>query len=237
MNKKSNQAIKERISALMDGEVSEFEARRVLNELEKDPSLREYWMTLQLSSSVIKKEVLSSSFRDISLKVKKDLSDNFDNVIPVNTNSRYSSLKKSSVFLMGFFCIYVASYVLQDTNEELDYSNLVSLEIQEIISSSNAIDVLKRATSGLDLQIEDIQAGNNGQVYAHYRSPSNKTLKVSLSPISAVSNNLLNSELPLRAAFIIKTRDGTFLLDVKGDISQHEKSIILHNADFIAEPE
>ena len=35
-----NEAIKERISALVDGELSEFEARRVLDEVEYKPELR-----------------------------------------------------------------------------------------------------------------------------------------------------------------------------------------------------
>jgi hypothetical protein len=58
---------------------------------------------------------------------------------------------------------------------------------------------------------------------------------VSLSPISAVSNQALNSDL-LKVAVVIKTKKGIFLLDVKGDVSQQEKSIILHNANFIASP-
>ena len=44
-----NEGIKERISALVDGELSEFEVRRVLEEIESDPKLKEYWSKLQVS--------------------------------------------------------------------------------------------------------------------------------------------------------------------------------------------
>ena len=44
-----NENIKEKISALADGELSEFEVRRVLDEIEKEPDLRNYWDLLQIT--------------------------------------------------------------------------------------------------------------------------------------------------------------------------------------------
>ena len=41
--KRMNKAIKERISALLDGELSEFETRRVIEEIKDDPHLKQYW--------------------------------------------------------------------------------------------------------------------------------------------------------------------------------------------------
>ena len=38
-----NEGIKERISALVDGELSEFETRRVLEEIETNLELKDYW--------------------------------------------------------------------------------------------------------------------------------------------------------------------------------------------------
>ena len=43
-----NQAIKERISAMVDGELSEFEVRRVLEEIEANPELRDYWISYEI---------------------------------------------------------------------------------------------------------------------------------------------------------------------------------------------
>ena len=45
-----NKAIKERISALLDGELSDFEVRRVLDEIEANAELREYWSCLLYTS-------------------------------------------------------------------------------------------------------------------------------------------------------------------------------------------
>ena len=51
-----NEGIKERISALVDGELSEFEVRRVLEEIESDPKLKEYWSKLLLMKLTIKNQ-------------------------------------------------------------------------------------------------------------------------------------------------------------------------------------
>ena len=61
-----NEGIKERISALVDGELSEFEARRVLEEIEAKPELRDYWNKLQITKSGLKERSLGYLDRDIS---------------------------------------------------------------------------------------------------------------------------------------------------------------------------
>jgi len=53
-----NQGIKERISAMVDGELSEFEVRRVLEEIEANPEFRDYWMKLQVAKSGLKDQSL-----------------------------------------------------------------------------------------------------------------------------------------------------------------------------------
>ena len=239
MKKPDNHGIKERISALMDGEVSEFEARRALKEIDQDPSLREYWINLQLSSAVLRGESLSHHNRDVSIRVATSLmqpnlreKDLFNLV-----QEEYRIPKYTTAFAVGFLLITVSAYSLKDIFvSSPNFSDVTSLQIENIVSSSEALDVLKKATLGLDLEMEEFKSGQEGQIYANYKSKvSGRPFMVSLSPISAVSNQALNSDL-LKVAVVIKTKKGIFLLDVKGDVSQQEKSIILHNANFIASP-
>ncbi|GIT60846.1 MAG: hypothetical protein Ct9H300mP20_06730 [Gammaproteobacteria bacterium] len=68
-----NEGIKERISALVDGELSEFEARRVLEEIEAKPELRDYWNKLQITKSGLKERSLGYLDRDISKRVAAEL--------------------------------------------------------------------------------------------------------------------------------------------------------------------
>ena len=59
------EGIKERISALIDGELSEFEVRRVLEEIESDPELKEYWSKLHISRDGMKYHSLGFFNNDI----------------------------------------------------------------------------------------------------------------------------------------------------------------------------
>ena len=68
-----NEGIKERISALSDGELSEFEVRRVLEEINNNPELREYWKQVQLIKSGLSDQPLGFKHSDISRKVANEL--------------------------------------------------------------------------------------------------------------------------------------------------------------------
>ena len=67
------EGIKERISALIDGELSEFEVRRVLEEIESDPELKEYWSKLHISRDGMKDRSLGFFNNDISKRVAAEL--------------------------------------------------------------------------------------------------------------------------------------------------------------------
>lgn len=56
----------ETVSALMDGEVSDFELRRILDRIDKEPELAEAWQRYQLISSVIRNEEVADPRIDIS---------------------------------------------------------------------------------------------------------------------------------------------------------------------------
>ena len=62
-----NENIKEKISALADGELSEFEVRRVLDEIEKEPDLRNYWDLLQITRRSLINE--ASRFRTFPMVI------------------------------------------------------------------------------------------------------------------------------------------------------------------------
>ena len=234
----NNKGMKECVSALMDGEVSEFEARRVLNEIDSDPSLREYWQNLQISSSVFRGESLNNYNSDITSRVFDELK-GVDKKISREANSlSHHPLRVISTFFMGIFCIFAGSYFVDSYEENAsDFSLIASTQIEDIISSSEALEVLKKATTGLNIKMEDIQSGADGQIFANYKSGfSNKPFRVILSPIKSLSNEKLISNFPLKTIVILSSSKGKFILDVEGDISQHEKSIILHNASFISDP-
>ncbi|MGH1462048.1 MAG: MucB/RseB C-terminal domain-containing protein [Neptuniibacter sp.] len=59
----------EPVSALMDGEVSDFELRRILDRIESEPELADAWQRYQLVSAVMRQEDVASADLDISSAV------------------------------------------------------------------------------------------------------------------------------------------------------------------------
>ena len=58
----NNKNMKEKISALADGELSDFETRRILTEISSNPEYREFWRSIHQSKQVL--EQPSSEFLD-----------------------------------------------------------------------------------------------------------------------------------------------------------------------------
>lgn len=56
MSEKDFERVAEELSALVDGEVSELELRRVLKSIEQDPSLGDRWYRYQVTSAVLQRQ-------------------------------------------------------------------------------------------------------------------------------------------------------------------------------------
>ena len=70
---KGNVIMKEKISALADGELSEFETRRVLEEISSNPEYREFWRNIQLSKETFNEDDVMINTRDLSEFLKLGL--------------------------------------------------------------------------------------------------------------------------------------------------------------------
>ena len=68
-----NKNMKEKISALADGELSEFEVRRILDEISANPDYREFWRNIHITKNGLLDEVNSFHESDISKKLKNAL--------------------------------------------------------------------------------------------------------------------------------------------------------------------
>ena len=228
-----NEGIKERISALVDGELSEFEARRVLEEIETKPELRDYWNKLQITKSGLKKTSLGYLDRDISKRVARELGEHAYE--PSNSLSidRFNlcMVAAASAGLVLVLSIGVFNSAENPLSTEELFASEASKKIEQAIASPQAIQVLDKALTGMNVTLEDLNSGKNGQVYANYRLPSNgKTFKVSLSPASIGMLELRNTQAPKLA--YLKTNNGVFIISVSGNISSEQKSQILRNANF-----
>ena len=228
-----NEGIKERISALVDGELSEFEARRVLEEIETKPELRDYWNKLQITKSGLKKTSLGYLDRDISERVARELGEHAYEPSNSLTIDRFnlSMVAAASAGLVLVLSIGVFNSAENPLSSEELFASEASKKIEQAIASPQAMQVLDKALTGMNVTLEGLNSGKKGQVYANYRLPSNgKTFRVSLSPASIGMPELRNTQAPKLA--YLKTNSGVFIISVSGNISSEQKSQILRNANF-----
>ena len=226
-----SRGIKEKISALSDGELSDFETRRVLEEINSNPELREYWKKLHTSKSAFQNENLAFEASDVSFGVSRELGKSFDS----SSISKESFLAKQKNYI-GFAvasCLLVLVYNYQTLNSNPDsFSELASKRISEAIASPQSMEVLNGSVTGLNAKLQTIQSDPRGSLRANYVLPSTgKTFNVSLSPIKSSSG--LSSREASRIAYL-RTKDGVFIISVSGNISAEKKLEILQNANFFA---
>ena len=226
-----SKGIKEKISALSDGELSDFETRRVLDEIHINPELREYWKNLQISKVAFNNDSLAFETSDISSAVSRELGKSINS--PSILQESFLVKQKNYIGLAVASCLLVLVYNIQTFNSKPNtFPELASQKISEAIASPQAMDVLNNSIIGLNAELQTLQTDPRGSLRANYLLPSTgKTFNVSLSPIDSSSG--LSSKGASRIAYL-RTKDGVFIISVSGNIATEKKLEILQNANFFA---
>ena len=229
-----NENIKERISALADGELSEFEVRRVLDEIEKEPDLRNYWDLLQITRRSLVNEDLGRLDIDISGRVRRELTGRKPKVL--QENSSHSVYKTYLAATAGLALILGVNFFLTPwgiSNISNDaFSEEASQTIANAIASPEAMDVLNNSVLGMDARLKDFNYVPGGGMHANYEFPKDgRKFRVSLSPV--ISEYKSKQPSTKRRAFI-KTNKGVFVVTVSGNITDEKISRILQNANYFS---
>ena len=226
-----SEGIKEKISALSDGELSDFETRRVLEEINNNPDLREYWKKLQISKKVFNNESLIFEGSDVSIEVSREIGKVLNTGI--TQKQSFFSKQKNYIGLTVASCLIVLVYNSHTYNSSPDsFSELASQRISEAIASPEAIEVLNNSLSGINAELQTIKSDPEGSLRANYLVPSTgKTFNVSLSPVKSPPD--LFGKGPLTITYI-RTKNGQYMFSVSGNITAEKKSEILQNANFFA---
>ena len=226
-----NENIKEKISALADGELSEFEVRRVLDEIEKEPDLRNYWDLLQITRRSLINEDLGNIGIDISGRVRRELT----GIKPqaIKNYSSYSRYKSYLAATAGLALVFGINFVITPSYTDTDsFSDEASQTIANAIASPEALEVLNNSVMGMNAKLRDFNYVSGGGMHANYVFPKDgKKFRVSLSPV--LSEYKVKQAPELRRVFI-KTDKGVFVVSVSGNITDEKKSRILQNANYFS---
>ena len=223
-----NKIMKEKISALADGELSDFETRRILSEISSNPEYREFWKNIHQVKEALKNE--ESEFLDIDISNRVSLE--LDKVQPKFPEQikkhKYSQASYMAASIFGFCAVIIYSLIPPSVES---FSDIASKRIVDAIGSPEALEVLNSSVSGLGI-LQDYKSNQKGTL-ANYRVPnSSKTFKVSLYPIKEI--NKIGIGEATRISYV-KSKDGTYVVSVSGNISTEKKNQILQNAIFFAE--
>ena len=223
-----NKIMKEKISALADGELSDFETRRILSEIASNPEYREFWKNIHQGKEALKNE--ESEFLDIDISNR--VSFGLDKVQLKDPEQikkhKYPQASYILASLFGFCAVIIYSLIPPSIES---FSDIASQRIVNAIDSPQGIEVLNNSVSGLGI-LQDFKSNHKGTL-AYYKVPnSNKTFKVSLYPIKEV--NKIGVGEATRISYI-KSKNGTYVVSVSGNISTEKKNQILQNANFFEE--
>ena len=224
----NNKIMKEKISALADGELSDFETRRILSEISSNPEYREFWKNIHQGKQALENE--ESEFLDIDISNR--VSFGLDKVQLKDPEQfkkhKYPKASYIVASIFGFCAVIIYSLIPPPI---VSFSDSASQRIVDAIDSPQGIEVLNNSVSGLGI-LQDFKSNQKGTL-ANYRVPnSNKTFKVSLYPIKEV--NKIGVGEATRISYI-KSKNGTYVVSVSGNISTEKKNQILQNANFFAE--
>ena len=220
--------MKEKISALADGELSDFETRRVLSEIRRNPEYRDFWVNIQRTKEILGENEKQLLTNDISAKVSSKISNKTykSDVSGKINDSRLNYFMAASI---GFLAVMTYSFFPAQQNS---FSDLANEKIVDAIESPGALEVLNNSVSGLNVVLQDYKSSSEGTLANYKFSNSGETFKVSLYPIQEINKIGLNEATKIS---YVKSKNGVYLVSVSGNISSDKKNQILQRANIFAE--
>ena len=226
---KDNKNMKEKISALADSELSDFETRRILEEIESNPEFREFWKNIQRTKEILSEE--DTEFHDVDLSsiIHAELNKKGSKPLVVSKKVPYYPFKYIAASFIGFFAVIIYSLM---PKQEQSFSDFASERIVRAIESPEAMEVLNNSVSEFNVILQDFKSNQEGTL-ASYRLPSSgETFKVSLYPIQEVNKMGISEAAKIS---YIQAKKGIYVVSVSGNISADKKNQILQKVNFFAD--
>jgi hypothetical protein len=226
---KDNKNMKEKISALADSELSDFETRRILEEIESNPEFREFWKNIQRTKEILSEEDTEFHDVDLSSSIHAELNKNGSKPLVVSKKVPHYPFKYIAASFIGFCAVIIYSLM---PKQEQSFSDFASERIVQAIESPEAMEVLNNSVSEFNVILQDFKSNQEGTL-ASYRLPSSgETFKVSLYPIQEVNKMGISEAAKIS---YIQAKKGIYVVSVSGNISADKKNQILQKVNFFAD--
>ncbi len=200
MNQSEQPNLSESLSALVDGEASEWEFKRVLAELEKDDSLRTDWHLHQLSSASLNKSALGGI--DLSSRISAALESES------KPDQKYFFFKPISQFAVAASVAVLALVGIQqlplNTDAESTLSNTQAAAEQStnyqpvvIIPDGFELPPLQAQTVSSTIPVQVNHVSESVDVPSFDKAELDKHIQDAISTHVENTSDSLNSVLPL----------------------------------------
>ena len=224
-----NKNMKEKISALADSELSEFETRRILDEISSNPEYREFWKSIQHTKDILNDEESDFHDLDLSSRIYAQLDQKESKSLFVSKKLPHNPFKYIAASFIGFCGVIIYSLIPE---QEPSFSDFASERIVQAIESPEAMEVLNNSVSEFNVILQDYKSNQEGTL-ASYRLPSSgEIFKVSLYPIQEV--NKMEIQEATKISYI-QSDKGIYVVSVSGNISADKKNQILQKVNLFAD--
>ena len=221
-----NKVMREKISALADGELSEFETRRILSEIKHNPAYREFWRNIHLVRDLFDESEDFLHERDISTNLRSRL--RMDLSIETIEDERWFSKKHSYLIVsLASFCGSLLLLFFVRGGHLCGHS--IS-KIDTAINSPEAMNVLNKSVSDLNVVLQNVETNNRGTLANYKMINSGETFKLSLYPLKEI--NKIDIKEATKISYI-KRNGKVFVVSVSGIFLQ-KKNLILQKANLSA---
>ena len=221
--------MKEKISALADGELSDFETRRLLEEISSDPEYREFWKNIQLTKLALTEEGINLLDKDLSNEIASKLQNTKPYKEKKIARPFLSGASYIAASFVGFFGVMIYSLSPQTSST---FSEQASEKLVQAIDSPQALEVLNSSVLGLNVTLQDFQSNPQGTLANYKMSDSEETFRVSLYPIKEINKIGINEATKIS---YLKSKNGIYVVSVSGNLSTDKKNQILRQANFFAD--
>ena len=172
-------SIEHRLSALLDGETSEFETRRLIEEINRSPEIKNLWIRMNKTKSLLTAEI-DFSPRNISSTVIEELDSSSIKQIKFSKDEKSKQLKYYG-FAFGVLLslgLVFQPLMIQEKEPFKSTSVIPALSIGNTPVSSNE-SYLEEIGNNLKGSLKKIEFIEDGDIIANYvENDSNRSFKL-----------------------------------------------------------
>ena len=221
--------LNQRLSLLLDGEVSEFETRRLVEDISTKPHIKKRWLEMNKHRSALRRELLLPHL-DLSSKIQNELQTPKHTAITKHYYPHLSWVKmpymRTCSFLFGL--CFTFSFLFFDFSSQPSQPFLQTAAPKTLVSTINPV-ILDDFAKNFDGNLRNYKYISNNQIEANYGiNGSNANLKLKFF-LKDNSKNIKLSSVSDGITINMKKGDKPMIINLSSDKLSNERLINISN--------